>query len=235
MIGRIKPNAVIGAFRADVPRPVDVLNLIWAGDWSSYRWYGLLVTPLVYGLGGSIRWMGRHERALHGEPQAQKLLVVRYRSHRRFIAMTLNPYYFAINRFRERGVERFEASFTHASVERKPLMGNRWLLAAHYNSSNGDGTLAKLRAALEPAVGELVYASRESARLTFLDPPRPTDPNPLTYRQVAFFAAPDADVALAPETVERCEAAVEELSLQLYRREGAAANLPLPRRRSDGD
>jgi hypothetical protein len=234
MVGRIKPASVVRAFRADVPRPVDVLNLIWPDDWSSYRWYGLFVAPLVYGLGGSVRWMGRHERTLHGEPQAQKLLVVRYRSHRRFIAMTLNPYYFAINRLRERGVERFEASFTHASVERAPLMGNRWLVAAHYNSPDGDGTLAELRAALEPAVGELVYAARESARLTFLDPPRPTDPNPLTYRQVAFFAAPDGEVALAPEIVERCGGAVDGLSLQLYRREGATANLPLPGRAANG-
>ena len=29
MIGRIRPAEVVRAVQADVPRPVDVLNLIW--------------------------------------------------------------------------------------------------------------------------------------------------------------------------------------------------------------
>lgn len=51
--------------------------------------------------------MSRLERELVGEPQAEKLLVVRYRSHRSFLAMTFNPYYLLANKLREAGVERF--------------------------------------------------------------------------------------------------------------------------------
>jgi uncharacterized protein (DUF1330 family) len=236
MIGRIRPAEVARAVRADVPRPVDVLNLIWPDHWESYRWYGLLVAPLVYGLGGSVRWMGRFERSLYGEQQAEKLIVVRYRTHRRFLAMTLNPYYLAINRLRERGVRRFEASFTHASIDDGRLGRHRWLVVAHYDTPDGAETLERLRAVLEPTVGELVYASAESAALRFLAPPRPTDPNPLHYPNVAFFAPangeapPDPDAAL----VARAAKATDGLSLQLYRREAPQANLPRMGRSRNG-
>jgi hypothetical protein len=228
MITRLQPRGIARAWRAEVPAPVDVLNLIFPERWGSYRWYGVLVAPLVYGLGGSIRWMGRFERSLYGEQQAEKLFIVRYRSHRRFLAMTLNPYYLAINLLRERGVSRFEASFTHASVDEGNLGRHRRLLVAHYESPDGEETLGRLRELLEPVAGELVYASRESASIGFLDPPRLTDPTPLSYGQVAFFA-PDGDALDGPmdeALVAQLAKATDGLSLQLYKRESPRANLP---------
>jgi hypothetical protein len=141
--------------------------------------------------------------------------------------MTLNPYYLAINLLRERGVRRFEASFTHASVDAGKLGRHRRLVVAHYNSSDGAGTLERLCELLEPVAGPLVYASRESASLDFLDPPVPTDPNPLTYGQVAFFA-PDAEVdgGLDGALSAQLEEATEGISVQLYRRDNPRANLP---------
>ena len=133
--------------------------------------------------------MGRFERSIAGEQQADKLLIVRYPSHRRFLAMTLNPYYLAINRLREAGVRRFEASFTHAShSERRPgtaaLAGRACTSTRHA----GEDALDCGRELATPLAGELVYATRASATLGFLDPPADTDPNPLTFGELALFA-----------------------------------------------
>lgn len=104
---RISPVEAVRLFWRPLPKPVDVINLIWIGRFSRYQLYGLMVAPTIYLIGGSIRWMSRLERELVGEPQAEKLLVVRYRSHRSFLAMTFNPYYLLANKLREAGVERF--------------------------------------------------------------------------------------------------------------------------------
>ncbi len=230
MIRRIQPGGVARAWREDIPGPVDVLNLIRVSEhFESYRWYGLLVAPLVYGLGGSIRWMGKHERSIAGEEQADKLLIVRYRSHRRFLAMTLNPYYLAINKLRERGVDRFEASWTRASTDDARLGSRRRLLVAHYNSRAGEDALARVRDVLEPAAGEFVYASREAARMDFLSPPRDTDPHPLRYGEVAFFEPTEAALSngvVGTTELAALEQATDGLSLQLYKREPPQANLP---------
>ena len=126
--------------------------------------------------------MSTHERALLGEPLADKLLVVRYPSHRRFLAMVLNPYYFAINEFRERGVTRFEASFTKVASRRRERPrrargGSSWSTIVLPTRS------PEIRAALEQAVGPLVYASSLVQSMTMLAPPRPTDPNPISLPQ----------------------------------------------------
>ena len=202
MITRIDPSAVIRLARAELPRPLDVLNLINMRDERSYARYGVAVTPAMTAVGARLRWMGHHKRTLLGESQAQRLMVVRYPSHRRFLAMTLNPYYLLINRLREHGVQTFEASFTHAEQEPLELRSQRWLLVAHYDAPT---TLEQLRALIESKVGPLVYASREIASASFLRGRKPTDPNPLSFPRVAFFAAdehadPDLD-GLGPVAV----------------------------------
>jgi hypothetical protein len=133
-------------------------------------------------------------------------MVVRYPSHRRFLAMTLNPYYLAINRFRERGVASFEASFTYPHDEPGALRAQRWLLVAHYDEPT---TLAALREVVEPQAGPLVYAARQVATVGFLRGRRPTDPNPLTYPRLACFAAQEDTIVNAP--------ALAHATLQLYR------------------
>jgi uncharacterized protein (DUF1330 family) len=220
VIRRIDPGAVARLWRADVPGPVDVINLLRIEHLESYRWYGVLVQPPLLLVGGGPFWMGRLERALHGEAPADKLMLVRYPSHRRFLAMTLNPYYFAINALREHGVERFEASFTHASV-RDPALGRRKrVLGVHF-----DGPLERLEALGEQRVGPLVYAARETAEIDVLDPPHPSDPNPLARKAFALFALGEGDVP-TEATIEALAAATDGCEIALYRREPAAAFRP---------
>lgn len=189
MLTRIQPRALAGAVRADVPGPVDVVNLITTERFDRYRWYALLVLPVLTAVGGRVLWMARSERTLVGEPQAEKLLLVRYPSHRHFLAMTVNPYYFAINRLREAGVRRFEASFTHASHTGGALHRRRRLVGVHFS---GD-----LETIVEETGWELVYATRATAPLAILRGSRPTDPNPLTYEGLALFESegPEQPVA----------------------------------------
>jgi len=204
---RIDPAAVVRLARTDLPRPLDVLNLIELRDERSYARYGVAVTPAMLAVGARLRWMGRRVRTLAGEAPAERLLVVRYPTHRRFLAMTLNPYYVLINRFRERGVRRFEAAFTFAEREELPLGSQRWLLVAQWD---GGATLEALRELIEPQAGPLVYASRMVASASYLRGSRPTDPNPLRLPTMACFAVGEGvDVDLG---------GVDGLSAGLYRR-----------------
>jgi uncharacterized protein (DUF1330 family) len=228
LLTRIRPRPLLDLARRDLPGPVDVINLITPSRFESYRWYGLLVMPVMTAVGGRLLWMGRFERSVTGERQADKLLIVRYPSHRRFLAMTLNPYYLAINRLREAGVRRFEASFTHASHCDPELARRRTVVAVHFNSRTGEDALDAVVAAAGPVAGELVYATRAVSSLGFLDPPVDTDPNPLTFGEVALFA-PASD-ELADEALdglaEQLGALTADHSLQVYRREPRSVYRP---------
>lgn len=230
MLTRIRPRPLLALFRRDLPGPLDVINLIHTERWSHYRWYALLVTPPLLAVGGRPLWMGKREHAVHGEPQADKFLVVRYPSHRRFLAMTLNPYYLAINRLRESGVRRFEASFTHASHTATDLPSARVLVAVHFTTPAGDDdALEAVRDIAEPVAGTLVYATRAIASLGFLDPPEPTDPHPLRLDQIALFALPQgAEVPLGALGAlgERLDAVTGACAVQVYRREPASVYRP---------
>jgi uncharacterized protein (DUF1330 family) len=214
IVTRIDPLAVMRLARSDLPRPLDVLNLIHMRDERSYARYGLAVTPAMLAVGAKLRWMGHHARKLVGEPQAERLMVVRYPSHRHFLAMTLNPYYLLINRLRERGVRAFQASFTAPHEGPLELQPQRWLLVAHFGEPT---TLEQLRELIEPQLGPLVYASREVASASVLRGSRPTDPNPLSYGQLACFAADEKVTIKLP--------ALASTSIQLYRRTNPRALL----------
>jgi uncharacterized protein (DUF1330 family) len=232
MLTRIRLRPAIDLARQDLPAPLDVINLVHTERFASYRWYALLVYPAMTLVGARALWMGRLERSLHGEVQADKLLVVRYPSQRRFLAMTLNPYYLAINRLREAGVRRFQASFTHASHTAEGFGRRRLLVAVHFSSPPGEDALPAVTELLSPVAGELVYATRAVASLGFLDPPVPTDPQPLALRQLALFAAPDGDLPEAELTALSgpLAAITDGVALQVYRREPASAYRPSFRR-----
>ena len=235
MLTRIRPRRVLDLARRDLPRPLDVVNLIHTGRFERYRWYGLLVMPVMTLVGGRLHWMGRREQSLHGEPQAEKLLIVRYPSQRHFLAMTLNPYYLAINRLREAGVRHFEGSFTHASHTAGDLSGRRLLVGVHFNSPAGSNALDAVTEILGPVAGELVYATRAVATLGFLDPPTPTDPNPLTFGELALFAPPGRELpqSAVEDAAGLLAAVTDGFSLQLYRREPRSAYRPSLRPASD--
>lgn len=219
MIRRLRPALVRAAARGGIDGPVDVLNLITTDQrrFAAYRWYGLLVAPAMRLAGGRPVWMSAHERALLGDPVADKLLVVRYPSHRRFLAMVLNPYYIAINELRERGVTRFEASFTRTSAD-AGIGEHRRLLVVHFRSRPGEDALAAITATVGAT---LVYASRAVRSIVLLDPPAPTDPNPLSLPQTACFALDGG----TPD-VSALAGLADEVSAQVYRREHPAAYLP---------
>lgn len=226
---RIDRKAAKDLYRAKLPEPVDVLNLIDFADREQYRWYGMAITPLIYGLGGSVRWAAEWERSLLGERQAEELLIVRYPNHRRFLLMTMNPYYKAINRWRERGVARFEASFCHANEPDRVLSRERKLLVAHVNSADPDRALERLSATLTAVGAELVYEVRETSSFSFFRRFRPYDPNPLKYKQVAFFRlGADGAAAIDAKRMTQLSTALPDLSLQLYRQARPESLLPAP-------
>jgi uncharacterized protein (DUF1330 family) len=221
MLTRIRLRPLSRLARRDLPGPLDVINLISTGRFERYRWYGLLVFPAMLAVGARVQWMGRLEQSVYGERQADKLLVVRYPSHRHFLAMTLNPYYLAINRLREAGVRRFEASFTHASHSDAGLARRRLLAAVHFTSPAGEDALSAVAAIVTPVAGELVYATRAVAGLDFLDPPLDTDPQPLRFGELALFAPADgelSDVELGAVGA-KVAAVTDGCALQVYRRE----------------
>lgn len=208
MITRLRPRAVLDIAREDVPGPADVVNLITPERFDRYRWYALAVTPALFAVGARILWMARHEETIHGEPQAEKLLLVRYPSHRHFLAMTLNPYYFAINRLREAGVRRFEAGFTHASVTDEGLGRHRSLVGVHHREPE---MLDRAR----EAGWNVVYATEATASLDILSPPRETDPRPLVFPRLALFE-PGGDLSVFGE----------DCSVNLYAREPRSTYRP---------
>lgn len=228
MLTRIRTRPLVCLARRDLPGPLDVINLITTARFERYRWYALLVAPALLAVGARVQWMGRFERSVHGERQADKLLIVRYPSHRRFLAMTLNPYYLAINLLREAGVRRFEAAFTQPSHSGDGLGRRRVLVALHFSADPGEDALREIAELMAPVAGELVYATRTVASLDFLEPPIDTDPRPLRHPQLALFAREDAEPsetelgALAPGL----EAVAGDCALQVYRREPASAYRP---------
>lgn len=228
MVSRIRPRLVRELWRRDLPTPVDVVNLITPASFDRYRWYGLLVMPALAAVGARVLWMGRFEREIAGTRQAEKLLIVRYPSHRRFLAMVLNPYYLAINLLREAGVRRFEASFTHASHADTDLSRRGQLIGVHFNSPSGADALGPIRACFEQAGYRLAYATSASSSLGILEPPRPTDPNPLTFGELALFEAGEG--AGQPEDQAAQVAALTEgCSIQAYAREPRSEYRPVLR------
>jgi uncharacterized protein (DUF1330 family) len=226
LMTRLRPGSLIRLFRRDLPRPVDVLNLLTIGDLESYRWYGLLVTPLLHAAGGSVRWAGRRTAHLHGPEVADRLLVVRYPSHRVWLAMIANPYYFAINRLRERGVTRFQASFT--SPRSLSAFGRRALLLVVHFNARAEDALERIHGAVAVHGGDLVYAAREVSPIDFVDELRPTDPHPLELKRVAFFAfdAPALERARATGLVRDVSACADACAIQVYEREPLLDHVP---------
>ncbi len=204
---RTRWREVVSLARARSASPVYVLNLLHYRNFSAYRWYGLFVYPMIRFTGGMPVWVGKHAESIHGQQRFGNLLIVRYPSHRRFLAMVFNPYYALINELREAGVDSFEAAFSAARGRSKPEhIEARYLIGVHGNPASRrdlDRLCAELRGAgLEPAL-EL----QEYAPLPPTDPVQPTDPKPYTNKINIFFPLPDP-------------AALEALQPKLQRKAG---------------
>jgi len=60
MLDQLDLDTVKRLCRADLPVPVDVLNLIHFKDEEAYKWYCVLALPLLKAVGAEVGWMGAH-------------------------------------------------------------------------------------------------------------------------------------------------------------------------------
>ncbi|MGB5504583.1 MAG: hypothetical protein WBM75_19475 [Polyangiales bacterium] len=217
MLDQLDLDAVKRLYRADLPVPVDVLNLIHFKDEEAYKWYGVLTLPLLKAVEAEVGWMGTHVTSFLGEPRAEELLVVRYPNQRRFFALALNPYYMLVaNPQRMKAVRKFEASFTHSPDSLDALRGSKWVLAVHFHEASD-----AVQRIVESAGGELVYQSQETSPIVISKRPHPANTNPLVFKRTALFRFEDqqgSEAAVQPDVLNQLREAVGDASVQLYRR-----------------
>ena len=217
MLDQLDIEAVKRLYRADLPTPVDVLNLIHFKDPEAYKWYGVMTLPLLKLVGAEVGWMGSHVASFYGEPRAEELLVVRYPNQRRFFALALNPYYMAVaNPQRMKAVRNFEASFTHSPGSLGELRRSKWVLAVHLHEAP-----EAIQRIAEATGGRLVYQSEETAPIVISKRSHPANTNPLVFKRTALFrfeTQQSAEVAMQPGVLNQLKEAGGEVSVQLYRR-----------------
>ncbi len=217
MLDQLDLDAVKRLYRADLPVPVDVLNLIHFKDEEAYKWYGVLTLPLLKAVGAEVGWMGTHVKFFLGEPRAEELLVVRYPNQRRFFALALNPYYILVaNPQRMKAVRKFEASFTHSPDSLEALRRSKWVLAVHFHEAPN-----AVQSFVESAGGELVYQSHETSPIVISKRPHPANTNPLVFKRTCLFRFDDqqsCEAGLQPGVLSELQEAGGEASVQLYRR-----------------
>jgi uncharacterized protein (DUF1330 family) len=217
MLDQLDLDAVKRLYRADLPVPVDVLNLIHFKNEEAYKWYGVLTLPLLKAVGAEVGWMGAHVKSFLGEPRAEELLVVRYPNQRRFFALALNPYYMLVaNPQRMKAVRKFEASFTHSPDSLEALRGSKWVLAVHFHEAPDE-----VVSIVESVGGQLVYQSNETSPIVISKRPHPANTNPLVFKRTALFRFEDqqgSEAAIQSGVLNQLREAVGDASVQLYRR-----------------
>lgn len=225
LLDKLDLQSIQRSLRADIPTPVDVLNLIHFKDEEAYKWYGVSVLPLLRAVGAEVGWMGKHVASYLGEPRAEELLVVRYPNQRRFFALALNPYYLLVaNRQRLKGVRKFEASFTYSPDSLDALRGSKWVLVVH--SHEAPDAVATV---VEKEGGRLVYQSEETSPISIAKGAHPANTNPLVFKYTALFRFDDQEActcAMSGGVVSRLQEVAGELSVQLYQRVPRKEALP---------
>ena len=215
MLDQLDLDAVKRLYRAELPVPVDVLNLIHFKDEEAYKWYGVLTLPLLKAVGAEVGWMGAHVGSFMGEPRAEELLVVRYPNQRRFFALALNPYYIAVaNPQRMKAVRKFEASFTHSPDSLSALRRSKWLLAVHAHEAPD-----AIQQVVESTGGQLVYQSNETSPIVISKRAHPTNTNPLVFKRTLLFrfeGQESCEAAMQPGVLSQLKEAAGEASAQLY-------------------
>jgi len=197
MIERLLDDEAADLYRADLPSPVHMPNLITFEDELLYERYGLLAMPAVLLSGGRPLWLGDGVETYAGRAW-DRFMVVTYPTHRRLVLMTSNPYYRFINRYRERVVEYFEIGFSHpVETDDNGTLGEHdLLLVAQLPGDPVEESLASARKAFEGTPAEFVYATEEVRPLEHADEAeKGSDPHPLTHKLLACFAVPSLDAA----------------------------------------
>ncbi|MDH3818742.1 MAG: hypothetical protein OES21_09020 [Myxococcales bacterium] len=225
MLDQLDLDAVKRLYGADLPVPVDVLNLIHFKDEEAYKWYGAFTLPLLKAVGAEVGWMGAHVESFLGEPRAEELLVVRYPNQRRFFALALNPYYMVVaNPQRMKAVRKFEASFTHSPDSLGALRRCKWVLVVHFHEAP-----VAIQNIVETAGGQLVYQSHETSPIVISKRSHPANTNPLVFKRTCLFRFEDpqsCEAAMQPEVLDRLRDAAGEVAVQLYQRMPRSEALP---------
>ena len=222
LAARIDEQAMEALLNQGVSGPVDALNLVNFADERSYRWYGLLLAPVMLALGARPVWVAVHQQVLLGDKRADEIVIVRYPSHRTVLRIITTPYYAAVNRLRERGVRRLEFSLTTRHYGTGAIERRGAHLVAHFNprADTGDSAFDSVRSILESDTARLVYASREAMPMDIFLRLEPSDPNPTKYKETAIFSLADVQ-----SVIDRCdvgtrralEGVTNGISLQVYR------------------
>ncbi|MFN7954964.1 MAG: hypothetical protein U0610_24775 [bacterium] len=201
--------------------PTDCPNFLTYADLAQYRWYARLLAPVLLATGGGPLFVGHRVATWRDQSPCETWMLVRYRNHRRMLAMIANPYYAFVNRFRERGTARLELAFTEPRDPKSGVETHRRVLAAHVCAADPTAFFDAIRNASGRAGLPVVYESVVRLDFEFVVDPRPNDPNRLTYPVTAAVGGSDeatlrafAESANLAAALDRCERAC----VQLYRR-----------------
>jgi uncharacterized protein (DUF1330 family) len=201
---------------------IDALNLVNFSNVACYRWYGLLLSPLVLLRGGRPVYVGKHEKSLYGEKTFDELVIIRYPDLRTFTSILTGRYYSLLNRLRERGVRYFEFSFTKPIRESSTLWQKGLRLVIRFNFK--DGTYGNILDRLTNILGKYhviqLYASRRIGVIPIKGTVEAADPNPGEYEGMAVFSILKDTVdelELEKSTLIGLEAVTTGLAIDIYR------------------
>lgn len=221
---RFDARAFRRVYAAPTFAPTDCPNYLTYADFSQYQWYARLLAPVLLATGGGPLFVGNRVATLCGESPCETWMVVRYKNHRRMLAMIANPYYAWVNRFRERGTARLELGFTEPRDPASGLEKHRFVLGLHVATRDPNDFFASLRALAAAAALPVVYESELRLGFEFVVAPRPCDPNSLTYPITAALGAsapePLSAFAARDDLAKLLDSATERACVQLYRRGG---------------
>ncbi|RMF18059.1 MAG: DUF1330 domain-containing protein [Candidatus Dadabacteria bacterium] len=225
----IDRSAFVRLARRPTFTPTDCPNFIRYRDERWYHWYARVIAPLLAVTGGGPMFVGAPIEVLSGDYPFETWMVVRYPTHRRMLAMIVNPYYtFVCNPLRERGTAVLELAFTEPQHADKELARQREVLGLHLAPAEQDPVpeLSRLAGARGLRV---VYASRSRYDFDFITRPRPVDPSPLTWPVTVALAGPTEELRafVADPEVSAILRAQKRAAAVRYRRKGTKEMLGL--------
>lgn len=212
---------------------VDALNLVSFSNAAGYRWYGLLLSPLVLLRGGRPIFVGAFDKSLAGGKTFDELVIIRYPGLRTFTKILTGRYYSLLNRIREKGVRYFEFSFTRSLRESSELWskGLRLVILFNYQEGTFGNILDKITNILGKYPVTQLYASRKIGGIPFKGKTGLSDPNPCRYEGMVMFSILDpGKFSLGEEVISDLKATTTDLSIDIYRSLGICESMPWSRR-----
>jgi uncharacterized protein (DUF1330 family) len=203
--------------------PVDALNLVSFSHAACYRWYRLLLSPLVLLRGGRPIFVGVYDKSLTGVKTCDELVIIRYPNLRTFIKIITSRYYFLLNRIRIKGVRHFEFSFTSPFRESSELWekGLRLVIQFNYQEGTFGNTLDKVTNILGKYPVTQLYASKKVGDVPFRGKAGPSDPSPCKYEGMVIFSVLDNEgFSPGEEVITELKEATKDFSLDVYRSPG---------------